>query len=142
MSFTASGDAPRDRSHSGQVSRSYSAHRAKAVGEARGSPSSRGSSPTYRSSSSAGVVICSAGFQDDDRCAGLVKKISRAQAGETGADDDNGLVGIGRARGDVANGGDGERKPARHLLKKSSAIHVLRLFWKWRALSVTRGEYY
>ena len=35
-----------------------------------------------------------AGFEDDDRCAGLVKKISRAQAGETGADDDNGLVGI------------------------------------------------
>ena len=35
-----------------------------------------------------------AGFEDDDRCAGLVQKISRAQAGETGADDHNGLVGI------------------------------------------------
>jgi hypothetical protein len=64
------------------------------------------------------------GFQDDDRCAGLVEKISRAQAGETGTDDHNGLVGIGRTRGDASNGGDGERKPTRRLLKKSSAIHV------------------
>ena len=50
------------------------------------------------------------GFQDDDGCAGLVKKIGGAQAGETGADDDhNGLVGVGRTRGDAANGGRGER---------------------------------
>jgi hypothetical protein len=64
-------------------------------------------------------------FQDDDRCAGLVKKISCAQAGETGTDDDNGLVGIERTRGDPSNGGRGERKPTRRLLKKSSAIHVV-----------------
>jgi hypothetical protein len=65
------------------------------------------------------------GFQDDDRCAGLVKKISCAQAGEPGADDHNGLVGIERTRGDASNGGRGERKPTRSMLKKSSAIHVL-----------------
>jgi hypothetical protein len=64
------------------------------------------------------------GFQDDDRCAGLVKKISCAQAGEAGADDHNGLVGIGRTRGDASNGSRGERQPTRHLLKKSSSIHV------------------
>ena len=45
------------------------------------------------------------GFQDDDRYAGLVKKIGCAQAGETGADDHNGLIGIGRTRGDAANAG-------------------------------------
>ena len=65
-----------------------------------------------------------AGFQDDDRCAGLVKKISRAQAGETGADDHNEIVGIDRTRGDASKDGDGDRKPTGRLLKKSSAIHV------------------
>jgi len=65
------------------------------------------------------------GFQDDDRCAGLVKKISGAQAGETGADDHNGLVGIERTRGDASNGSRDERQPTRRLLKKSSSIHVL-----------------
>jgi len=55
-----------------------------------------------------------------------VKKIGCAQAGETGTDYHNGLVGgIERTRGDASNGGRGERKPARRLLKKSSAIHVL-----------------
>ena len=65
------------------------------------------------------------GFQDDDRCAGLVKKVSCAHSGETGADDHNGLVGIERTRGDASNDGRRERKRARRLLKKSSAIHVL-----------------
>jgi hypothetical protein len=69
-----------------------------------------------------------AGFQDDDGCAGLVKKISRAQAGETGADDRNGLVGIGRTRGDASNDGRRERKRARRLLKKSSPIHGVLTF--------------
>jgi hypothetical protein len=63
------------------------------------------------------------GFQDDDRCTGLVEKISGAQAGETGADDDDGLVGFERTRGDASNDGRGERKRARRLLKKSSPIH-------------------
>jgi hypothetical protein len=54
-----------------------------------------------------------------------VKKISCAQAGETGADDHNGLVGIERTRGNPSNGSRGKRQPSRHLLKKSSAIHVL-----------------
>jgi hypothetical protein len=54
-----------------------------------------------------------------------VEKIRGAQAGETGADDRNGLVGIGRTRGDASNDGRRERKRARRLLKKSSAIHVL-----------------
>jgi hypothetical protein len=54
-----------------------------------------------------------------------VKKISCAQARETGTDDYNGLVGIERTRGDGSNGGRGERKPTRRLLKKSSAIHVV-----------------
>ncbi len=63
MSLTASGEAPRDRSHSGHVSRSYGSHRAKAAREAPGSLSSRGKLPTYRSSSAAGVVICSSGFK-------------------------------------------------------------------------------
>jgi hypothetical protein len=65
------------------------------------------------------------GFQDDDRRAGLVKQIGCAQAGETGADYHNGLVGIERTRGDASNGGRGERKPTGRLLKKSSAIHIL-----------------
>jgi hypothetical protein len=65
------------------------------------------------------------GFQDNDRGPGLVKKFSCAQAGETGADDDNGLVGIERTRGNASNSSRGERQPTRHLLKKSSAIHVL-----------------
>ena len=68
----------------------------------------------------------SPGFQDDDRCPGLVKKISGTQSGETGADDDNGLVGIERLRGDASNGSRGERQSTRHLLKKPSAIHVPR----------------
>jgi hypothetical protein len=55
----------------------------------------------------------------------LVKKFSCAQTGETGADDYDGLVGIARARGNASNGSRGERQPTRHLLKKSSAIHVL-----------------
>jgi hypothetical protein len=66
-----------------------------------------------------------AGFQDDDRYAGLVKKIGCAQAGETGADDHNRLVGIERMRGIASNGSRGERQSTRHLLKKSSSIHVL-----------------
>jgi hypothetical protein len=66
-----------------------------------------------------------AGFEHDDRCAGLVQKISCAQACETGADDHNGLVSIERTRGDASNDGRRERKRARRLLKKSSAIHVL-----------------
>jgi hypothetical protein len=66
------------------------------------------------------------GFQNDDRCAGLVKKISGPQAGETGADDYNRLAGIERTRGDAANRRRGERKRSRGLLKKSSAIHILR----------------
>jgi len=53
-----------------------------------------------------------------------VKQISCAQAGKTGADDHNGLGGLERTRGDASDGGRGERKPTRHLLKKSSAIHV------------------
>jgi len=65
------------------------------------------------------------GFQDDYWRAGLVKKIGCAQAGETGTDYHNGLVGIERTRGDASNGGRGERKPTRRLLKKPSAIHVL-----------------
>jgi hypothetical protein len=65
-------------------------------------------------------------FQDDDLYAGLVKKISGAQAGETGADDHNGGVGIERTRGDASNRCRGERKHSRGLLKKSSAIHILR----------------
>ena len=66
------------------------------------------------------------GFQDDDRYAGLVKKISCAQASETGADDDNGGVGFERRRGDASNRCRGERNRSRGLLKKSSAIHILR----------------
>jgi len=64
------------------------------------------------------------GFQDDDPCAGFVKEISSAQARETGADDHNGIVGIERLRGDASNGGRGERKPTRDVLKKPSAIHA------------------
>jgi hypothetical protein len=67
----------------------------------------------------------SPGFEDDDLYAGLVKKIGGAQAGETGANDHNGLVGIERTCGDASNGGRGERKPARRLVEKSSAIHAL-----------------
>jgi hypothetical protein len=66
------------------------------------------------------------GFQDDDPRAGLVKEISGAQACETGADDDYGLTGIERLRGDASNGGCGERNPTRDALKKSSAIHAVR----------------
>jgi hypothetical protein len=65
------------------------------------------------------------GFQDDDRYAGLVKKIGCAQAGETRADDHNVGVGIERTRGDASNRRRGERKRSRGLLKKSSAIHIL-----------------
>ena len=36
------------------------------------------------------------GFQNDDPCAGFVKKIGGAQARETGTDDHNRLVGIAR----------------------------------------------
>jgi hypothetical protein len=54
-----------------------------------------------------------------------MEKISGAQAGKTGAHDDDGLVGFERTRGDAANGGHGERKPARRLPKKSSAIHAV-----------------
>ncbi len=78
-------------------------------------------------------------FQDDDRCAGLVKKISCAQPGETGADDHNGLVGIERTRGNASNGGRGERKPTRCLLKKSSAIHVLLFVRRDAVRSETEG---
>jgi hypothetical protein len=65
------------------------------------------------------------GFQNDDRYAGLVKKISCAQAGETRADDHNGGVDIERTRGDASHRCRGERKRSRGLLKKSSAIHIL-----------------
>jgi hypothetical protein len=75
------------------------------------------------------------GFQDDDRCAGLVKKISGAQAGETGADDHNGLVGFERTCGDASDDGRGERKRVRRLLKKSSPIHgvlTCAILQEWR----------
>ena len=65
------------------------------------------------------------GFQNDDRYAGRVKKISCAQTGEARADDHNGGVGIKRTRRDASNDSRGERYPTRHLLQKSSAIHVL-----------------
>ena len=65
------------------------------------------------------------GFQDDDRYAGLMKKISCAQAGETRADYHNRGVGIERTRGDASNRCRGERKRSRGLVKKSSAIHIL-----------------
>ena len=64
------------------------------------------------------------GFQNDDRHAGLVKKISGSQACETGADDHNGGVGIERMRGNASNRCR-ERKRSRGLLKKSSVIHIL-----------------
>jgi hypothetical protein len=65
------------------------------------------------------------GFQDDDRRAGFVKKISSAQASETGADDHDREVGIARTHGDVANGSQDERDRTRRLLEKSPAIHAL-----------------
>jgi hypothetical protein len=65
-------------------------------------------------------------FEDDDRHPGLVKKISSAQTGETGADDHNG-VGIERTRGGAANGRRGERKPTRREMKKCSAIQWVAL---------------
>ena len=67
----------------------------------------------------------SLGFENDDRDAGFVKKISCAQAGETGADDDDRLIDRLRTRRNASNDSRGERYPTRHLLKKSSAIHVL-----------------
>jgi hypothetical protein len=54
-----------------------------------------------------------------------VKKISGPQAGESGADDHNRLVGIERTAGGASNRGRGERKRSRGMLKKSSAIHIL-----------------
>jgi hypothetical protein len=65
------------------------------------------------------------GFQNDDRYAGRVKKISCAQTGEARADDHNGGVGIKRTRRDASNRCRGQRKRTRGLLKKSSAIHIL-----------------
>ena len=65
------------------------------------------------------------GFENDDRDAGFVEKISCAQAGETGADDHDRLIDRLRTRRNASNDSCGERYPTRHLLKKSSAIHVL-----------------
>ena len=65
------------------------------------------------------------GFENNDRNAGFVEEISSAQAGETGADDHNRLIDRLRTRRDASNDSRGERYPTRHLLQKSSAIHVL-----------------
>ena len=65
------------------------------------------------------------GFENDDRDAGFVKKISCAQPGETGADDHDRLIDRLRTRRNASNDSRGERYPTRHLLKESSAIHIL-----------------
>ena len=49
------------------------------------------------------------GFENDDWGTGFVKKISCAQAGETGTDDHDRLGGILRMRGNASNGSRGER---------------------------------
>jgi hypothetical protein len=67
----------------------------------------------------------SLGFENDDRDARFVEKISCAQAGEPGADDRDRLIDRLRTRRNASNDSRSERYPARHLLKKPSAIHVL-----------------
>jgi hypothetical protein len=69
-----------------------------------------------------------------------VKKISCPQAGETGANDHNRLVGIERTRGDASNR-SGERKRSCGLLKKSSAIHVLPFVRRDAVLSETAASW-
>jgi hypothetical protein len=64
-------------------------------------------------------------FQDNDRSAGFVKEIGRAQAGETRADDHDRRIGVERTGGDAWNGGEGQRQPTPRLQEKSSAVHVL-----------------